>query len=113
MNEKRSISTFLWVVLILAIAAGIAFYLYPVKKELKNKQKELRETQDELHRLRKQQNRRQMENHALKTTPAAIEKVAREKFDMVRKDESVIRYSKDAGQKWQERMENEKKLKDQ
>ena len=72
MNEKRSISTFLWVVLILAIAAGIAFYLYPVKKELKNKQKELRETQDELHRLRKQQNQRQMENHALKTTADAL-----------------------------------------
>ena len=113
MNEKRSISTFLWVVLILAIAAGIACYLYPVKKELTQKRKELRETQDELHKLRKQQNQRQMENNALKTTPAAIEKVAREKFDMVRKDESVIRYSKDAGQKWQERMENEKKMKEQ
>ena len=111
MSEKHSISTFLWVFLIL-IAAGVAVYLlYPFKQELKEKQLKLQKTKEELHTLRKQQNQRQQENHDLKTSPAAIEKVAREEFKMVRKDESVIYYSKDAEKKWNERIDAEKKLK--
>ena len=53
----------------------------------------------------------EQKNHALKTSPAAVEKVAREEFKMVRKDESVIYYSKDAEKKWNELIDAEKKLK--
>ncbi|MBE6391784.1 MAG: hypothetical protein E7042_06245 [Lentisphaerae bacterium] len=113
MSEKNSLSTFLWVFLIL-IAAGVAVYLlYPFKQELNEKQLKLQKTKAELHALKKEQNKRQQENQALKTSPAAIEKVAREEFKMVRQGESVIYYPKDAEQKWQERREKEKKMLEQ
>lgn len=110
MSEKNSLTTFLWVFLIL-IAFGVAVYLlYPFKRELNEKQAQLQQTREELHTLRKQQNQRQQENHALKTSPAAIEKVAREELKMVRPGESVVYSAKDAEQKWHNRLENEKKL---
>ena len=76
-----------------------------------SKQNELQEAKDKLHQLRKEQNAMEQKNHALKTSPAAVEKVAREEFKMVRKDESVIYYTKDAEKKWNERMDAEQKMK--
>ena len=110
MSEKRSFATAVWVVIILIGAAAVAYWLYPIKKELRSKQKELQEAKNQLHLLRKKQTRKQQENHALKTSPAAIEKVAREELKMVNKNESVIYYPKDAEQKWKERVDAEQKL---
>ena len=112
-DHNRSIKTIFGVIIVLLIAGLAAYWLYPLKKGIGTKQKKLEQTQETLHELRKEQNQRQMENHALKTSPAAIEKVAREEFKMVRKNESVIYYSKDAEQKWQERRDAEKKLNEQ
>lgn len=111
MSEKRSFATAVWVVIILIGAAAVAYWLFPIKKELRSKQKELQEAKNQLHSLRKKQTRKQQENHALKTSPAAIEKVAREELKMVNKNESVIYYPKDAEQKWKERVDAEQKLK--
>ena len=110
MSEKRSFATAVWVVIILIGAAAVAYWLFPIKKELRSKQKELQEAKNQLHLLRKKQTRKQQENHALKTSPAAIEKVAREELKMVNKNESVIYYPKDAEQKWKERVDAEQKL---
>lgn len=110
MSEKRSFATAVWVVIILIGAAAVAYWLYPIKKELRSKQKELQDAKNQLHLLRKKQTRKQQENHALKTSPAAIEKVAREELKMVNKNESVIYYPKDAEQKWKERVDAEQKL---
>lgn len=109
MGEKKSISTFLWVLLIL-ILAGIGLYLlYPVYRDLRDKQNTLQKKEAELHELRKQQNFKQQQNHELRTSPAAVERVAREEFKMVRKGESVVYYSKDAEKNWNERRQNEQK----
>ena len=111
MSEKRSLATALWVVIILIAAAIAAYWLLPIKKELRSKQKELQEAKNQLHQMRKKQTQKQQENHALRTSPAAIEKVAREELKMVNKNESVIYYPKDAEQKWKERVDAEQKLK--
>ena len=101
--------SFLWVILILVVAAAAVYILYPVKKELNQKQAKLQTVQGELHNLRKEQNRRQQENNALKTSPAAVEKVAREEFKMVRHGESVVYIDKNAEKQWNERRDSEKK----
>lgn len=110
MSEKRSLATAVWVVIILIAAAIAAYWLLPIKKELRSRQKELQEAKNQLHQMRKKQTQKQQENHALKTSPAAIEKVAREELKMVNKNESVIYYPKDAEQKWKERVDAEQKL---
>ena len=111
MSEKRSFATIVWFFIILIAAAAVAYWLFPIKKELRNKQNELQEAKNQLHLLRKKQNQKQQENHALRTSPAAIEKVAREELKMVHKDDSVIYYPKDAEKKWNERVKTEQKLK--
>lgn len=111
MSKKNSFATFVWVFIILLAAAAACYWLLPIKKELRQKQNELQKTKDELHQLRKEQTQKQQENHALKTSPAAIEKVAREELKMVHKDDSVIYYPKDAEKKWNERVKTEQKLK--
>ena len=111
MSKKNSFATFVWVFIILLAAAAACYWLLPIKKELHSKQNELQEAKDKLHQLRKEQNAMEQKNHALKTSPAAVEKVAREEFKMVRKDESVIYYTKDAEKKWNERMDAEQKMK--
>ena len=110
MGKRNSFATFIWVFIILGAAAAALYWLWPIKKELRSKQKELQEAKNQLHLLRKKQTRKQQENHALKTSPAAIEKVAREELKMVNKNESVIYYPKDAEQKWKERVDAEQKL---
>lgn len=112
-DNSRFIKTILGVIAVLVVVGLAAYWLYPLKKGISAKQEKLQQTKEELHNLRKEQNRRQTQNHALKTSPGAIEKVAREEFKMVRKNESVIYYSNDAEQKWQDRREAEKKLNDQ
>ena len=111
MGKRNSFATFIWVFIILGAASAALYWLWPIKKELHSKQKELLETKDELHKLRKQQTRKQQENNALKTSPAAVEKVAREEFKMVNKNESVVYYDKDAEKKWNERINAEQKVK--
>ncbi|MBE6364092.1 MAG: hypothetical protein E7054_10625 [Lentisphaerae bacterium] len=111
MGKKSSFATFVWIFIILLAAGAALYWLLPIKKELRSKQTDLQEAKDKLHQLRKEQNAMEQKNHALKTSPAAVEKVAREEFKMVRKDESVIYYSKDAEKKWNERIDAEQKLK--
>lgn len=109
MSEKKSISTLLWVLFIL-IFVGVGIYLlYPVKKELRAKQEELQKQEAELHALKKRQTQQQQQNHDLRTSPAAVEKVAREEYRMVRKNETVIYLPKDAKRKWDDKRSQEQK----
>ena len=69
MSEKKSLSTILWVILALIAIGFAAHLLYPVKKELKEKQAELQKQKSKLHELKKEQSRKEAENHALKKSP--------------------------------------------
>ena len=111
MGKRSSFATFVWIFIILLASGAAVYWLLPIKKEQRAKRLELQAVRDDLHQLRKQQNSMEQKNHALKTSPAAVEKVAREEFKMVRKDESVIYYNKDAEKKWNERIDAEQKLK--
>lgn len=110
MSEKKSLSTIIWVILAMAAIGFAVHLLYPVKKELKEKQSELQKQKAELHELKKQQIRQAKENQALKTSPAAVEKVAREEFNLVRQGESIVYYPKDSRKKWDERRQSEQQL---
>ena len=110
MGNKNSFATVVWGIIILAAAAAAIYWLFPIKKELHAKQAELKQAQEKLHTMRKKQTQKEQENQALKTSPAAIEKVAREELKMVNTNESVIYYPKDAEKKWNERVNAEQKL---
>jgi cell division protein FtsB len=90
MGKRYSFATFVWIFIILLAAGAALYWLLPIKKELHSKQNELQEAKDKLHQLRKEQNAMEQKNHALKTSPAAVEKVAREELGLVKPHERIF-----------------------
>lgn len=100
MAEKRGKSTIrsylLPVAIILALAAGCALLL-PVYRSKQKKQEELFRLRRTLAEKRAERNERARETEALKNSPAAVEKVAREKFRYAREGETLLEYPAPAG----------------
>ena len=109
MGAKRSHNPLFWAIFIFVVIAAGVYILYPFWKDIRVKQGELQKQEAELHDLKKRQMRLQQQNHDLQTSPAAVEKVAREELRMVRKDESVVYLPKDAETKWKEKRDAERK----
>lgn len=95
MAEKRGKtkirSYLLPVLLLLALAAGGAMLL-PVYRAKQKKQAELLRLQQVVAEKKAERNARAQETEALKNSPAAVEKVAREKFRFAREGETVMEY---------------------
>lgn len=109
MSQKRSNASLFWAAFIIVVIAAGVYVLYPFWKDIRGKQNELQKQEAELHDLKKRQMRLQQQNQDLQTSPAAVEKVAREELRMVRKDESVVYLPKDAEAKWKEKRDAERK----
>ncbi len=87
------ISTYLWYLLIAALLGGSAVLLLPVYRDLLKQRNVEQETAETLRRNKEELAEIKNENQKL-TTPAGVEKVARERFRMVKKGETVLVYEK-------------------
>ena len=89
-NDKKAhpIIPCLFVVVII----GSLFILMPIYKKYVARQSELEKLQKVLSNLKDERNRKASDVEALRHTPEAVEKVAREKFHLVRKDEKIFLY---------------------
>jgi len=87
------VSTYLWYLLIAALLAGSAVLLLPVYRDLRKQRSIEQETAETLRRNREELGEIKSENQKL-NTPSGVEKVARERFRMVKKGETVLVYEK-------------------
>ena len=91
-RKKRTFSTYLLCLVFALLVAGAAVLLLPVVRELQKKQLELNEVNAELSEKREESARLTTGVADLQHSPAAVEKVAREKFGLVREGERVMKY---------------------
>ena len=95
MAEKRGRSTIrsylVPIAIVLALAAGAALLL-PVYRSKQKKEEELYRLRQKLAEKQAERNERARETEALKNSPAAVEKVAREKFRYAREGETLLEY---------------------
>ena len=91
-RKKNSFSTYLLCLIFMLLVAAAIVLLLPVMRELQKKQGELTELNAELNEKREESVRLNTEVADLKQSPAAVEKVAREKFGLVREGERVMKY---------------------
>ncbi|MBQ7394180.1 MAG: septum formation initiator family protein [Lentisphaeria bacterium] len=95
MAEKRGKSHIrgylLPILLLLALAAG-GIMLLPVYRAKQKKQAELLRLQQLVAEKKAERNTRAQQTEALKNSPAAVEKVAREKYRFARDGETVLEY---------------------
>ncbi len=94
MAEKRGrkIQGYLFTILLLILLVlGVALLL-PVYRAQQKKQAELIQLRTQLDNKRAERNTRVQQTEALKTSPAAVEKVAREKFRYAREGETLLQY---------------------
>ena len=87
-----SFGFYLFCLLIFMILLGAAFLLFPVWKDFKNQEKQLAELRAELNALKNDRNEIMKKIADLENSPAAVEKVAREKFKLVRPGDTVLEY---------------------
>lgn len=92
MSGKQIIRWFVYIILLAILVLG-AIYIFPLHQQLS-------ERNDELERQNRIKSEKQILNNeltaevnALKSSPDAIEKVAREKYKMVKEDETIMHYT--------------------
>lgn len=88
-SESGRGSNFLVLALLIVILIGAGVLLLPVYRNYRQQQEKLNEIRLENKALRDKLFIRQAEEDALQNSPQAIEKVAREKFDMTKDGERV------------------------
>ncbi|MBR2911870.1 MAG: septum formation initiator family protein [Lentisphaeria bacterium] len=88
-----SFGFYLFCLLIGVIFLGAAFLLFPVWKDLKNQEKKLAELKAEITTLKNDRNEILEKIADLEKSPDAVEKVAREKFKLVRPGDTVYEYT--------------------
>ena len=83
---------YLFCLLIFLILIGAAVLLLPVWKEFKNQEKELAKLREEITTLKNDRNEILKKISDLENSPDAVEKMAREKFKLVRPGDTVYEY---------------------
>ncbi len=96
MNEVRkkggSASNYLLFFFLIPIVAGAFLFLLPVYRDYQKKQIELNRLKEELNTRKEESARLNAEVVGLRQSPEVVEKVAREKFGLVKEGETVVRY---------------------
>ena len=83
----------LWWLLFIAIAAVMtALFLYPRYQLLRENQQKLKHQNDQLTEKKIEREKLRSEVEALKNSPQAVERVAREKYNMASPGETVMLY---------------------
>ena len=83
---------YLFCLLLFLILIGAAVLLLPVWKEFKNQEHELAKLREEITSLKNERNEMLKKIADLEKSPDAVEKVAREKFKLVRPGDTVYVY---------------------
>ena len=89
-NGKSSFFTYLGYALLLLMLAVSTILLWPAYREYKAHQKELAKLKAELSKAQKQRDERLKTYNDLERDPQTVEKVAREKYRMVKAGETVL-----------------------
>lgn len=93
-RRGKSVSNYIFYFLILLIVLAAAALLLPAYRQYRiQKKKELR-LEQRARRMKTEREKRHAEVEALENSPAAVEKVAREKFNLVKEGETVLVYKK-------------------
>ncbi len=83
----------LWWLLFIAIAAVMtALFLYPRYQLLRENQQKLKYQNEQLAEKKTEREKLRSEVDALQNSPAAVEKVAREEYNMAKPGETVMLY---------------------
>ena len=85
---------FLTFIMLLLLAAAAVLLLLPSYRDYRAKKRQAVKMEKELEQLQTERDKRLREVNELKTSPAAVEKVAREKYNQVRPGEIVLTYPK-------------------
>lgn len=93
-NNTSPMGYLLFLLFLLILAAALVM-LWPVYNDYRKKSNELDRLKVELNNRREQAGELNAEVAKLKRSPEAVEKVAREKFGLVKDNEKVIRYPVD------------------
>lgn len=92
-NTRKRKSVFLSYIcytLLLLMLAVCSILLWPVYREYTSQQKELIRLRAELDKLKEERNARRKTANALENSPAEVEKIAREKYRLVKEGETVL-----------------------
>lgn len=90
---KETRTTLLWMLFIVIAAIMTALFLFPQYQRLRKEQQELKQQRDYLAEKKNESERLRTEVEALKNSPEVVERTAREKFNMARKGETIMRYA--------------------
>lgn len=91
-RKKSTVSTYLLFFVLILVLAAAAVLLLPVYRDYQKKQQELAEANARLNDRKEERTELSAEVIALGRSPEAVEKVAREKFGLVKEGETVFRY---------------------
>lgn len=85
--------------LLLLLAAAAILLLLPSYRDYREKKRESAKLERDLETLKGERDERLREVNELRNSPAAVEKVAREKYSQVAPGETVMTYSTPSGDK--------------
>ena len=91
-RKRRSAASFFWYFLLLLLLLGAALLLLPVSRDYQRRRAELERGRDQLAALKEERSLRVAEAAALENSPEAVERVARERFKLVKEGETVMLY---------------------
>ena len=91
-KENNSFGFYLTCLFFCLILLGAAVLLLPVWRDYRSKEAELIKLRAELAKLKAERNEKWQEVQALQYSPDAVEKVARERFNLVRPGDKVLEY---------------------
>lgn len=91
-KRKSTVSTYLLLFVLALIFAAALVLLLPVYRSYQKKQTELGALTEQLNDRRDESARLKTDVADLRDSPAAVERVAREKFGLAKEGEQVIRY---------------------
>ncbi|MCI5779078.1 MAG: septum formation initiator family protein [Lentisphaeria bacterium] len=91
--KKETRATLWWLLFIVIAAVMTGLFLYPRYQLLRENQRKLRRQQEQLARKKGERVKLRDDVEALKTSPEAVERVAREKYQMAGADETILVYT--------------------
>ncbi|MDR0933219.1 MAG: septum formation initiator family protein [Victivallales bacterium] len=91
-TKKRTTANYLLFFVLALIVVAAMIMLFPVYRSLQKKQSELGELNEKLNNRIDESTRLNTEVAGLSHSPDEVEKVAREKFGLVKDGERVLRY---------------------
>jgi len=92
LKKKNGVSSWLLYFLLGLTIAASAVMLLPVYRDYKKKEAELNQLTEKLNELKEVNNQLSNETRGLQNSPDQVEKVAREKFGLVKEGEGILKY---------------------